>query len=101
MRLGHCRPPAAGAGAKGPEMTAPASLCCWRKRLETQGRVRAGTGSSWLTQSEGQRGADPAERGCTAGSRHPWGCMGPASLGQGPPWPRICRYMSCEVYAMQ
>lgn len=100
MILGHCRPPAAGAGVKGPEMAAPASLRCWRKRLETQGRVRAGTGSSWLTKSEGQRGADPAERDA-AGSRHPWGYMGPASLGQDPPWPRSSRYISFEVYAMQ
>lgn len=82
----HCTPPAAGVEVKGPGMMAPASLCCWWMRLEMLARrVRAGIESSWLTQSECQTGADPAEMGCAAGSRHPLGCMEPASLGRDPP----------------
>lgn len=63
------------------------------------GRVRAGTGSSWLKQRESWRGADPVERGCAAGSHHPLGCMEPAFLGRDPPWPRGHRNVCSEVYA--
>lgn len=57
--------------------------------LEIQGLVEAGTRNSWPTRSEGQRGWDPVERGCGAGSHHPLGCMELASLNRDLPFPRV------------